>query len=212
MDRREFFRLGLLRARDHAQKSVPDIIRSRLEPVSMDVSILAERAETADMRAREILMEHFSGKCISLKQSRLQGVFRGGILLFEQNTLRDYRDGASLFYASLSELEKELRLGEMQRDPTLLRYVNIIPSFSRSAEVYHKNRLLTELALTENAEHVIEGSRGPLTIIVDRMRLSVQSAPCDNGICVAHPAIITPGQRITCVPSEISIIIGSTVV
>ncbi len=208
MDRREFMRLGFLRLRDRAHKTVPEPIRKQFDPVRLDVSILTDRPDDADRIAEETLPEHFSGKFYRLKQSRLNGVFPGGILLFEQNTLRDYRDGASLFYAALKQIHDDLELGRMQSDPVLLRFVNVIPSFSRTAEVFHKNVRVNAIPLHEDGRYIVEGTLGETRIVVANQRLVVVASPCAHGICKAHPPIITPGQRITCVPNEISIAIG----
>ncbi len=211
MDRREFFKLSFLRAKDHARKSAPDLIRREISPVVLDVSILCEQTQRAEQLAEELLPEHFGERFLRLKQSRLSGRYPGGVLLFEQNRLRDYHDGASLFYAALRELEDGLALHGLQNDPVLLRYINIVPAFSRSADVFHRNRLIHALGLHEDGKYEIEGSIGTMVIVIAGQRLKVVSSPCKHQTCVAHPAIVTPGQRITCLPNEISIAIGMPV-
>jgi hypothetical protein len=47
-----------------------------------------------------------------------------------------------------------------------------------------------------------------MVAVVAGQRLKLVSSPCTHQTCVAHPAIVTPGQRITCVPNGISITIG----
>ncbi len=211
MDRREFFKLGFLQVKDHARKSVPEAIRKEITPVVLDVSILTDRVARAEELADELLPEHFGERFLRLKQSRFTGMYPGGVLLFEQNRLRDYHDGASLFYAALRELEEGLALRELQTDPVLLRFINIVPAFSRSADVFHRNRLVKALSLHEDGRYEIDGSLGTMVVVVAGQRLKVISSPCRHQTCVAHPAIITPGQRITCVPNEISIAIGMPV-
>ncbi|MFZ1731338.1 MAG: NusG domain II-containing protein [Bacteroidota bacterium] len=208
MDRREFFKLGFLQVKDHARKSAPEIIRKEISPVVIDVSILTDQAERAELLADDLLPEHFGERFLRLKQSRLSGMFPGGLLLFEQSRFRDYNDGASMLYASLRELEEGLNLRELQTDPVLLRYINIVPAFSRSADVFHRNRLVQALALHEDGKYEIEGTLGTMVVVVAGQRLKVVSSACKHQTCTAHPAIITPGQRITCVPNEISIAIG----
>lgn len=208
MDRREFMRLGFLRMKDSAHKAAPEMLRKQFRPVLLDVSVLSDKPEVAERLVEEQLTEHFAGSLIRLKQSRLSGIHSGGIVLFEQHTLRDYRDGASLFYASLRMLEEELALHEPQTDPVLLRFVNSIPAFSRSADVFYNNALVNSIPLAEDGRYEIEGALGPLRVVVARQRLVVVDAPCTHKLCCAHPAILTPGQRITCVPSRISIAIG----
>jgi hypothetical protein len=202
-------RLGFLRLRDRAHKSAPDVIRKEFEAVRLDVSILTDRPDDADRLVEDMLPEHFGANFFRLKQSTLTGIFPGGIVLFEQQRLRDYRDGVSMFYAALRQLHDDLELSRLQHDPVLLRYVNVIPAFSRTAEVFRSNVRIAAIALHEDGEHIIEGKLGPLRLVVANQRLQVTEAPCTHGICVAHPPIITPGQRITCIPGEISITIGN---
>jgi hypothetical protein len=211
MDRRDFFKLGFLRVKDHARKSAPGLIRNEISPVTLDVSVLTEHVERAEELADELLPEFFGERFLRLKQSRLSGMYPGGVLLFEQNHLRDYHDGASLFYAALRELELALPLRDLQSDPVLLRYINIVPAFSRTADVFHRSRLQRVLPLYEDGRHEIEGSIGTMVVVTAGQRLTVVSSPCKHQTCVGHPAIITPGQRITCVPNEISIAIGMPV-
>ena len=208
MDRREFFKLGFLQAKEKARKSAPDFISREITPALIDVSILTEHAERAERLADELLPEHFGERFLRLKQSRLDGQFPGGIVLFEGARRRDFHDGASLFYAALREMETELHLDEMQNDPVLLRYINRMPAFSRTADVFHRGKQIAGLPLYEEGEYDVTGTLGNMRLVVANKHVHVAEAPCPHGICRAHPPIITPGQRITCVPGEISIVIG----
>jgi hypothetical protein len=208
MDRREFFKLGFLQLKDQARMTAPEIIRKEITPTLIDVTILSEHVDKVERMADEMLAEHFGERFLRLKQSRFLGQFPGGIVLFEGTRLRDYHDGASLLYAALQEMEQELQLTAPQSDPALLRYVNLIPAFSRTADVFHKGRLIQAFPLYEEAEYEIAGSVGSMKITVQDKRLSVVFSTCTHGTCMAHPPIVTPGQRITCVPNEISIAIG----
>ncbi len=209
MDRREFFKLGFRQVKDSARKSAPEMIRKNITPTLIDVSILTENVDKAEALADELLAEHFGERFLRLRHSSLSGTFPGGIVLFEGSSRRDIHDGASLLYAALAEMEQQLRLGELQSDPVLLRYVNRIPAFSRTAEVYRDNRLLQAIPLYENAVIDVEGhDGGSLKVEVHGKRLAVRSSSCAHGTCCAHPPIITPGQRITCVPNRLTIAIG----
>lgn len=208
MDRRDFFKLGFLHAKDQARKSAPEFIRKEISPVALDVSILTGQGERAELLADELLAEHFGDRFLRLKQSQLSGTYPGGVLLFEQNRLRDFHDGASLFYAALREVEDALCITELQTDPVLLRYINIVPAFSRSADVIHGKHLIQAISLHEDGKYEIMGTLGQMVAVVAGQRLKVISSACTHQTCVGHPAIVTPGQRITCVPNEISIAIG----
>lgn len=209
MDRREFFKLGFRQAKDTARKSAPEIIRRKMTPTLIDVSILTENVDKAEALADELLAEHFGERFLRLRRSSLSGTFPGGLVLFEGSHRRDYHDGASLFYAALADIEHQLQLGELQSDPVLLRYVNRIPAFSRTAEVYRDNRMVQAIPLYEDAELEIAGhDGGSVKVRVQEKRLAVHASSCRHGTCRAHPPIITPGQRITCVPNRLTIAIG----
>ncbi len=209
MDRREFFKLGFLQMKDKARKSAPEIIRKEITPTLIDVTVLTANVDKAEQLADDLLAEHFGERFLRLRQSILTGTFPGGMLLHEGIRQRDFHDGATLFYAALREMEKELQLHELQSDPVLLRYVNRVPAFSRTAEVYRENRLVQAIALYEDGDYTLDGYQGgSMRVVVRDKRLVVQTASCPHGTCCAHPPIITPGQRITCVPNRISIAIG----
>lgn len=208
MDRRNFFKLGFRQLKDQARKSAPEIVRKEITPTLIDVTMLTEHVDKAERLADELLAEHFGERFLRLKQSRFEGQHGGGIVLFEGNLHRDYHDGASLLYAALCEMEQELRVRDVQNDPVLLRYVNLLPAFSRTADVYRNGSLVEAFPLYEDGEFTIEGEQGDMRVAVREKQFSVLSSSCPHTTCVAHPPIITPGQRITCLPNNITIVIG----
>jgi hypothetical protein len=209
MDRRQFFRFGISGLRDAASKKVPDAIKPTLGRTALDVSILTDRPREAERLAEELLREHFSGAMLRLRQSELVGTFSGGVLLFEGNHPRNFHDGISLFHGALRQLENDLGLPSLQHDPTLVRFVNQTPPFSRSVEVFHRDRLLLALPLNEDGAFEFPGTQGPMSFTIKNGRFSVTASACRYGTCIAHPAIQTPGQRISCVPNEMSAVIGA---
>ena len=209
MDRRQFFKFGLSGLRDTAAKKVPDFVAPVLPKFVLDVSILSDRPREAEVLANELLREHFGESMLRLRQSDLEGSFPGNVLLFENNHARAFYDGISLFHASLRMLQQDLGLPSIQQNPTLLRYVSQTPPLSRSVEIFHRNRLMLALPLSEDIEHTLMGSLGEITLAVSNGRFSVRFSTCTYQTCVAHPPIQTPGQRITCVPNEVSAVIGA---
>lgn len=209
INRRDFFRLGLQQMKEEARRRAPALISREIPPLVLDVSILTSQPILAERLADELLREHFGERFLQLRRSDLAIDCRGGVVLFENNALRNHHDGASLFYAALQQMETELHLAELQHEPTLLRFVNHTPPFSRTAEVFHRGKCIRTLQLGEDLTAEVIGRHGPVSVEVLGGRLRVVDSPCERRICVAHPAIITPGQRITCVPNDISIVIGA---
>lgn len=209
MDRRQFFKLGLSELRDAATKKVPDAIAPAIPRNVIDVTILTDQPRDAELLVDDLLREYFGASMLRLRQSELVGAFPGDVLLFENNTARDFREGISLFHAALRQLRGDLNLPASQHNPTLLRYVSHTPPLSRSIEVFHRDKLLLALPLAEDGEHSFEGSRGSMTLAVEHGRFFVRASTCMHQTCVAHPPIQTPGQRITCVPNEMSAVIGA---
>ena len=209
MDRRQFFKFGISGLRDAASKKAPDAIKPKLGMTPLDVTILTSRAREAEHLAEEMLREHFGEVMLRLRQSELAGVFPGGVLLFEGNRRRNFHDGISLFHAALRQLEIPRFSFQPGREATLVRFVNQTPPFSRSVEVFHRDRLLLALPLSENGVFEFPGTRGPMSLVIKEGRFSVAASTCKYGTCVAHPDIQTPGQRLTCVPNEMSAVIGA---
>jgi hypothetical protein len=210
INRRDFFRLGLQQMKEQARKRAPSLISREIAPLSLDVSILTDQPILAERLVDELVREHFGERFLRLRRSEIPSRSPGGIVLFENNMLRNFHDGASLFYAALRQMESELHVQDLQNDPTLLRFVNITPPFSRTAEIFHRGQCIATLQLGEDYAHTVRGSKGEMAIEILDGRLRVTRSDCPHGICMKHPAIVTPGQRITCVPNDISIVIGAT--
>jgi hypothetical protein len=207
MDRRQFFRLGIRNIKDTARRQAPALIRGP-EPVRrLDLSILTAEPDRADALVREMLQEHFGGTLLRLRESILPGEFPGGLLLFENDEPANYHDGVSLFFAALRSIRQELALGNRVTDPRLLRYVNATPPMSRDVAIRHRHTLLATIPLAEDKSYLFTGSIGPVRVAVIDGHFRFERSLCRHQICVAHPPIIAPGQRITCVPNEITAVI-----
>lgn len=208
MDRRSFFRKSLLGLRDSAVRAAPETVRKQLGHTALDISILTSSPDAADALCGELLGAHAGAPLLRLRRAQLAGDFPGGMLLFENNRRVNFHDGVSLLYAALRQIELELHVHELQAHPTLVRFTNVTPPFSRSVEVWHRERLALALPLNEPGIFTCEGSLGPLVFEIRDGRFRVTEAPCLRGICKAHPPIIAPGERITCAPSEVTAVIG----
>jgi hypothetical protein len=209
MDRRDFFLFGLRRLRGGVSKGLPEAVRERLPQPHRDVSILAADAAAADHLARELLPEHFAPKFIRLRESALRGSYPGGALLFENHRWLNHHDDVGMLSAALRQIEDELLLRTPQTDPTLLRFVSATPVFSRTIDVLHDDRLLFSLPLQDDGEWTVNGALGPVTLRVHGNGLSIIASQCPHGICVAHPPIMAPGQRITCLPNRVTVVVGA---
>ena len=209
MDRRQFFKMGLSGLKDSVKKTAPQIIKPALGVTPIDVTILSDRPDDAERLADELLREHFGERMLRLKQSTLAGEYPGGILLFERNVMRDYHEGLSLFHAALRQLGLDLGFPSLQHEPTLLRYVNLTPPMSRSVEVFLGDKLVQAIPLSDNGEYSVMGTLGPVSFTVERGAFRATSSACERKTCMAHPPILTPGQRITCVPNRITAIVGA---
>ena len=209
MDRRQFFRLGLRNLKDTAAKQAPALIRPAESTTRLDLSILTGDPERIDRLAQETLREAFGKTMLRLRESVLPGEFPGGILLFENDEPADYHDGVSLFYAAIRSLKQEAGVAGPQSDPHLLRYTNFVPPMTRTVSIRHRNSLIASIPLAEEQTYLFSGTIGPIRIAVIDGHLRFERSTCRHQICMAHPPIIAPGQRITCVPNEISAFIGS---
>jgi hypothetical protein len=89
-----------------------------------------------------------------------------------------------------------------------VRYANASPHFTGSITVFHDGRAMRELSLNTSGDHEFAGKLGPVRIEIRDGMCRVTEASCPHRICIAHPPIVTPGQRITCVPNRISVVVG----
>ena len=208
MDRRHFFRLGIRNLKDTARRQSPGILTGSIPKSMLDVSVLVADAVKADALVNELLREYFGERMLRLRESLLPGDFPGGILLFQNNELVDYHDGVSFLYAALRNIELELGLAAVQSNPRLLRYVNTTPPMTRSVSIYHRNIMIASVPLLEDRSYLFTGSIGPVRVGVCDGHFRFERSLCRHQTCIAHPPIIAPGQRITCVPSEMTAYIG----
>lgn len=208
MDRRQFFRLGMRNIKDTARKQAPALIRDSIERTQLDVTILTDNIPRAKELAEEMMHEHFGERVLRLRESILPGMFPGGILLFQNNEPVNFHDGISLLFASLRHMEKELgHMGPMT-DPHLLRYTNHTPAMSRSVSLFHRRTMIASIPLAEDNSYIFTGSLGPFRVAVVDGHFRFERSLCKHQTCTAHPPIIAPGQRITCVPNDITAYIG----
>ena len=63
----------------------------------------------------------------------------------------------------------------------------------------------TAIDLTRDAEHVIDGALGPVTVAVAEGRADVADSPCPHQVCVAAAPVGPAGGAIVCVPGGITI-------
>jgi len=209
MNRREFFRRGLFGLTDSVKKQAPEIIKPKIRQTVLDVSILSASPQKADTMVHEFLSSHFGETMLRLRQSNLTGTFPGGLVVFRGNELYDFSEGVSLFSAALRQLVIDLQLKDTQSNPTLLRYTNATPPYSKSVEIFHRNRLVHALPLHENGAFKITGTLGQLECEIRNGKFSFIGSHCRYQICIAHPPIVSPGQRIICLPNEVTAIIGA---
>ncbi len=207
MNRRQFFKSGFFNIGDLFRQKTPESIRPTKQLRLIDLTILTDAPEKAEEFINENVREFFGEHMLRLRQSVLPGDYPGGILLFENDRLRDHRDGISLFFASLRTMEEELDLRRIHYDPTLVRYANFTPPMSNAIEIYHRDTVARRAPLHESASFEVEGTLGPLSMKIEHGKFSITEAACRHKICVAHPPIITPGQRITCLPNEITVVV-----
>lgn len=209
MDRRAFFKRGLTGLRDSAAKRVPEPVRKTIGYSLLDITVLTDDPERADALCAELIEPHCDARLLRLRGTQLTGIFPGGVLLLENGRRARLADGVSLLYAGLRQLAAEMQLAQMQTNPTLLRYANATPPFSRSVEVWHRDALVLALPLNEAGTFTCEGTLGTVTFEVRDGRCALVEAPCTHGICMAQPPIVAPGERISCLPSEIFAVIGT---
>lgn len=207
MDRRSFFKSGLTSLRQSLVAKAPDLVRPALVPGRFDISILTDRPDQAEELSTELLAPYFGATMLRLRQSRLDGEYPGGIVLVHDGRLvRDWQSGV-LFHLALRSLADECGLHRIQTHPTVVRYGNASPPFARDVRVYVRDVLVNILPLSEDTELSLDVPHGPFVIGIRDGLCGVTTSGCLHRTCCAHPPILTPGQRITCVPNHVTLLV-----
>jgi len=208
MNRRSFFRSGFKEITEAIIQKTPEPLRPKEFDPAFDISILTAKPLEAEQLANELLRDYFGESMLRLKQSELEGTFEGYVAAFENNQWKDIEQGIGMFAASARELARELAAAEPQTNPTLVRFVNKTPPFTRDVSIYRENALVRVLPLSEDVEFEIAGAVGTVRLAVAEGKCRILEAPEADASAVAHPAIITPGQRLICRAARITAIIG----
>ncbi|MDH7514374.1 MAG: NusG domain II-containing protein [Bacteroidota bacterium] len=209
MDRRRFFITSLSGLRDAVIKSAQAVVPSAVRSTVLDLTIITGQPSAAEALVHDLLGPFFGNGIIRLKSSMLEGYFPGGLVLYENNVRRDHKRGISRFDRVLNEIERRLDLGAPQRDPLVLRFANSLPPSAACVLVSHRDRVLLSLPLTDDGTFDIEGDRGVMRLAVRSRRFSIVESRCPHRICTAHPAIGAAGQRLICLPNDVTAVIGA---
>ncbi len=208
MDRRSFLTSGISGMKKALKRRLPEVVTGDGGIPHLDLTILTATPLEAERLIEELLPVHFGDPLLRLRQSILPGTHPTGMVLLDNEAAVDLATGLSLLAVDCRHIAASLALGPPAEHPTLVRYTNRSPSWTDSAIIHLDGREVARLSLREPVEASIEGRLGPMTVVIDDGTCRVADAPCTHRICTAHPAIITPGQRITCVPGGITISIG----
>lgn len=211
MDRRRFFRSGLKDITDALVQRTPEQIRPKIVDPAYDVSILTSRPLEAEELAHEFLRDYFGEKMLRLKQAELEGTYPGYVVAFEDCEWLDTASGINMFATNIRELARELGVSEPQENPVHVRFVNKTPPLSRDVSIYRGDELVRELPLGEESEIEITGKNGIVKVRTSGGRCSITEAPEQDASAVAHPPIVTPGQRIICPHAKVTAVLGPVV-
>lgn len=150
-------------------------------------------------------------QAVKYSEYRLPGGHVGDIAFVKNRQLID-------FYKADDDTSRQLRqaaalsLPKRVDNPTLLRFSAggraLTPT---DAQVFYGDMLVKQLPLDRATDaHRIDGARGHIEVAVENRSVRVVSASCKHKTCMSMGAISQPGQRLICIPNQITVAIAGT--
>jgi hypothetical protein len=87
--------------------------------------------------------------------------------------------------------------------------MNATPPFSRTVEIWRGDTLVYALSLAEPGIFPVASACGDMVFEIGAGRCAVIESACPHGTCKAQPPIVAPGERIICVPGDVTAVIGA---
>jgi hypothetical protein len=76
--------------------------------------------------------------------------------------------------------------------------------------IFRENRIVATWPLSGDRTITIEGSQGPVTVVIRNKAVSITHATCPHGICVKTGPISRPHAQIVCAPNRILVTVTSS--
>lgn len=143
---------------------------------------------------------------LSYTETPLSGIQVADIVLVRNNRLIDYRTAGDELSKQLRQISKELHLPKRVENPVLVQFAtaNHVQKPDK-IHVYHRERLVAELALSAESEREIQGTRGKLVLGVAGGRAALKYASCTHKTCMKMGPLDKAGQNLVCIPNEVRI-------
>ena len=77
--------------------------------------------------------------------------------------------------------------------------------FGTKAEVSVDNKVILELSLNKDTQYNLKNDYGYNKIIVNKGKIRVETADCQDGVCVLRGEIYKKGESIVCLPHKMII-------
>ena len=110
----------------------------------------------------------------------------------------------------LRQAAADLSLPRRLENPALLRFQAEDTALTPAeARVFHRNILVKRLPLDRaTGAHRIDGARGHVAVAVKDRSVEIVSASCRHKTCMGMGPINRAGQRLVCIPNQITVAIA----
>jgi hypothetical protein len=212
MDRRNFFRKGLLAAGSMAFVAPTVLAGARNEysisEKSFSLSIVTDDASLTIRQMESFLKLHrIDSGSIRYEAHPLTGRQIGDIAFVENGALVDFYTEDSDVGLELRSIAAEQAFPRAVDNPTLLTYrVGKPSSTARTAEIYGDNTHLLSLPVASDLRsHRIDGPHGHITVSVHDRGIQVVDASCRHRTCMEMGHIRNAGSSLACIPGRFTV-------
>ena len=217
MDRRNFLTKGLILS-GVALGGVAGLLprkswASRGLNDEFSIDVVTDCSDQAVRSIERILQDAPPGRqVVKYSEYRLPGSHVGDIAFVKNRQLINFHKADDDTSRRLRQTAAALSLPKKVDSPTLVRFSAESRALTPTdAQVFYGDMLVKQLPLDRSTDaHRIEGARGHVSVAVKDGAARIVSASCKHKTCMSMGAISQPGQRLVCIPNQITVVIAGT--
>lgn len=177
------------------------------------IDVVTDRPDQAVQSIERIIQDSRLGRqVVRYSEYRLPGIHVGDIAYVRNRQLVNYHGATDKIAPQLRETATALSLPRRIDNPVLLRFCAEARALTPTdAQVFCGDMMVKQFPLDRATDaHRIDGARGHLEVAVENRSIKVVSASCKHKTCMSMGAISRPGQRLICIPNQITVAIAGT--
>ncbi len=147
---------------------------------------------------------------IRFSETPMSGSHVGDLVFVKSQQLIDFRKHDGALSAELREIASALALPRRVEHPVMVRFSSQEPSAAaKNIDVFSGGVLVKQLPIDANRESFrVEGLKGFVDVRIQGKSAKITNASCKHKTCMNLGKISRPGQRLICVPNQITVAIA----